>query len=146
MRHKDDNQEQEEREGQAENSQEENEDAHSGSNVPEENQLELTVEKAIQRIFEIQRHYQGLTTDLQHKLSVLNLKTESQESLTLDLEILQQEKMLADQEIVNLKSKVNQAHLQTKQVQQRLSQVMEEQARDQVKISASEGEVEALKR
>lgn len=97
-------------------------------------------------VLEIQRHYQGLTTDLQHKLSVLNLKTESQESLTLDLEILQQEKMLADQEILNLKSKVNQAHLQTKQVQQRLSQVMEEQARDQVKISASEGEVEALKR
>lgn len=54
--------------------------------------------------------------------------------------------MLADQEILNLKSKVNQAHLQTKQVQQRLAQVMEEQARDQVKISASEGEVEALKR
>lgn len=83
---RDDNQEQEEREGQAENSQED--DGHSGSNVPEENQLELTVEKAIQRIFEIQRHYQGLTTDLQHKLSVLNLKTESQESLALDLEIL----------------------------------------------------------
>jgi hypothetical protein len=52
----------------------------------------------------MQRFYQSKMQDLNHSLQMKSLKLEDLESLTLDLEILNQEKQLTDEELHSLKS------------------------------------------
>ena len=67
------------------------------------------MQNVISRIFEIQRYYQAQLSDLAHSLQMEKLKLEDMESLTLDLEILNQEKNMAEQEILQLKGQVTSA-------------------------------------
>lgn len=61
------------------------------------------VQKVIAKIFEVQRHYQAQLSDVNHSLAMEKLRLEDMESLTLDLEILNEEKALTEKEMKTIK-------------------------------------------
>ena len=69
------------------------------------------------------------------------LKLEDMESLTLDLEILEQEKSMAEEEIQQLKSQVTSAH---SLLHQKQDQVLEQQSEDEFKILQLQAAVDEL--
>lgn len=85
------------------------------------------VQTIISNIFEVQRFYQSNMEDLRHNLQMTKLKLEDLESLTLDLEILNQEKALTDEQLNSLKLQLD---ISQKQVFEKQSQIMSLESRD----------------
>ena len=65
--------------------------------------------------------------DMNHSLQMTKLKLEDLESLTLDLEILNQEKALTDEELISLKLQLD---LSQKQVFEKQQQLLNLEGRD----------------
>ena len=70
-------------------------DDENSAEEKDENEMVQTI---ISRIFEIQRHSQSNASSLTHDLSLKTLKLQDLQSLTMDLEILQEEKLLTETE------------------------------------------------
>lgn len=67
------------------------------NSVEEKDENEM-VQTIVSRIFEIQRHSKSNASSLTHELSLNTLKLQDLQSLSMDLEILQEEKVLTETE------------------------------------------------
>ena len=100
-------------------------DSNTSTKQDQDNQddSQETVQNIISKVFDIQRHYQSKMSDLRHNLQMQKLKLEDLESLTIDLDILNQEKAMTDQDIISLKQQLDQSQRTALEKQSKLHEV-----------------------